>query len=203
MSGTGSSSEICSKPTRAGPAADLNSHNPVHLFSSGGNYLVSTGLYCRLAKPVRRVTALLLRNFGPFGRVVGYHHYVPHFARSLKRVSARFPRIWPKSQSTSPPAAFSRKKSSSASTWAPPTPWWPTFTPKTASLAPSTTRAGAPSCRRWCIFRAGGETPSVGTDAKQYLLTDPENTIYSVKRLLGKSYQDLEPARRRPGLQGD
>jgi molecular chaperone HscA len=40
-------------------------------------------------------------------------------------------------------------------------------------------------------FPAGGDTPIVGTDAKQYLLTDPQNTIYSVKRLLGKSYKDL------------
>ncbi len=40
-------------------------------------------------------------------------------------------------------------------------------------------------------FPPGGETPIVGTDAKQYLLTDSENTIYSVKRLLGKSYRDL------------
>ncbi len=31
----------------------------------------------------------------------------------------------------------------------------------------------------------------VGNAAKDYLLTDPANTIYSVKRLLGKSYQDL------------
>ncbi|QIX61062.1 Fe-S protein assembly chaperone HscA [Hymenobacter sp. BT18] len=40
-------------------------------------------------------------------------------------------------------------------------------------------------------FPAGGETPIVGTEAKEYLLTDPQNTIYSVKRLLGKSYKDL------------
>ncbi|GAA3948548.1 Fe-S protein assembly chaperone HscA [Hymenobacter algoricola] len=40
-------------------------------------------------------------------------------------------------------------------------------------------------------FPAGGAEPLVGTDAKEYLLTDPQNTIYSVKRLLGKSYQDL------------
>ncbi|AIZ64714.1 heat shock protein Hsp70 [Hymenobacter sp. DG25B] len=40
-------------------------------------------------------------------------------------------------------------------------------------------------------FPQGGETPIVGTDAKEYLLTDPQNTIYSVKRLLGKSYRDL------------
>ncbi|MCR5888603.1 Fe-S protein assembly chaperone HscA [Hymenobacter sp. J193] len=40
-------------------------------------------------------------------------------------------------------------------------------------------------------FPAGGETPIVGTEAKDYLLTDPQNTIYSVKRLLGKSYKDL------------
>ncbi|MGV3540848.1 MAG: molecular chaperone DnaK [Rufibacter sp.] len=31
----------------------------------------------------------------------------------------------------------------------------------------------------------------VGNAAKEYLITDPANTIYSVKRLLGKSYQDL------------
>ncbi|SHI68946.1 molecular chaperone HscA [Hymenobacter daecheongensis DSM 21074] len=40
-------------------------------------------------------------------------------------------------------------------------------------------------------FPAGGQEPIVGTEAKEYLLTDPQNTIYSVKRLLGKSYQDL------------
>ncbi|AHJ99164.1 Fe-S protein assembly chaperone HscA [Hymenobacter swuensis] len=40
-------------------------------------------------------------------------------------------------------------------------------------------------------FPAGGETPIVGTEAKDFLLTDPQNTIYSVKRLLGKSYKDL------------
>ncbi|WP_133271676.1 Fe-S protein assembly chaperone HscA [Hymenobacter radiodurans] len=37
----------------------------------------------------------------------------------------------------------------------------------------------------------GDDAPIVGTEAKQYLLTDPQNTIYSVKRLLGKSYRDL------------
>ncbi|GAB2770451.1 molecular chaperone HscA [Hymenobacter luteus] len=40
-------------------------------------------------------------------------------------------------------------------------------------------------------FPGGGDAPIVGTEAKQYLLTDPQNTIYSVKRLLGKSYHDL------------
>jgi molecular chaperone HscA len=32
----------------------------------------------------------------------------------------------------------------------------------------------------------------VGTEAKHYLLTDPANTIFSVKRLLGRSYADIE-----------
>lgn len=32
---------------------------------------------------------------------------------------------------------------------------------------------------------------NVGSEAKPYLLTDPERTIYSVKRLMGKSYQDI------------
>jgi len=40
-------------------------------------------------------------------------------------------------------------------------------------------------------FPADGHDPVVGTDAKEFLLTDPQRTIYSVKRLLGKSYRDL------------
>jgi molecular chaperone HscA len=40
-------------------------------------------------------------------------------------------------------------------------------------------------------FPAEDQAPIVGTDAKEYLLTEPQNTIYSVKRLLGKSYRDL------------
>ena len=32
----------------------------------------------------------------------------------------------------------------------------------------------------------------VGNEAKEYLITDPENTIFSVKRLLGRSYHDIE-----------
>jgi len=32
----------------------------------------------------------------------------------------------------------------------------------------------------------------VGNKAKEKLITDPQNTIYSVKRLMGKSYQDVE-----------
>ncbi|MBT9394793.1 Fe-S protein assembly chaperone HscA [Hymenobacter sp. NST-14] len=40
-------------------------------------------------------------------------------------------------------------------------------------------------------FPGGGDSPLVGTEAKEYLLTDPQNTIYSVKRLLGKSYHDV------------
>ena len=40
-------------------------------------------------------------------------------------------------------------------------------------------------------FPQGGAEPLVGTEAKEYLLSDPQNTIYSVKRLLGKSYHDL------------
>ena len=40
-------------------------------------------------------------------------------------------------------------------------------------------------------FPAASGTPIVGTDAKPYLLTEPQNTVYSVKRLLGKSYRDL------------
>lgn len=40
-------------------------------------------------------------------------------------------------------------------------------------------------------FGAPGEI-SVGHEAKEYLTTDPQNTIFSVKRLLGRSYKDVE-----------
>jgi Fe-S protein assembly chaperone HscA len=33
---------------------------------------------------------------------------------------------------------------------------------------------------------------TVGNEAKEYLTTDPHNTIFSVKRLLGRSYKDIE-----------
>jgi molecular chaperone HscA len=33
---------------------------------------------------------------------------------------------------------------------------------------------------------------TVGNEAKEYLITDPHNTIFSVKRLLGRSYKDIE-----------
>lgn len=40
-------------------------------------------------------------------------------------------------------------------------------------------------------FPADGADPVVGNEARDFLLTDPQRTIYSVKRLLGKSYRDL------------
>lgn len=33
--------------------------------------------------------------------------------------------------------------------------------------------------------------PTVGEDAKQFLVTEPQNTIFSAKRLMGKSYGDI------------
>jgi len=39
-------------------------------------------------------------------------------------------------------------------------------------------------------FGVGGDV-TVGNDAKNYLITDPQNTIFSVKRLLGRSYKDI------------
>ena len=33
---------------------------------------------------------------------------------------------------------------------------------------------------------------TVGEEAKKYLITDPQNTIFSVKRLMGKSYNDIK-----------
>ena len=40
-------------------------------------------------------------------------------------------------------------------------------------------------------FGAAGEI-TVGNEAKEYLITDPQNTVFSVKRLLGRSYNDIE-----------
>lgn len=40
-------------------------------------------------------------------------------------------------------------------------------------------------------FGPAGEI-TVGNEAKNYLLTDPQNTVFSVKRLLGRSYKDIE-----------
>ncbi|RYE16810.1 MAG: Hsp70 family protein, partial [Sphingobacteriaceae bacterium] len=39
-------------------------------------------------------------------------------------------------------------------------------------------------------FGESGEI-SVGNEAKNYLISDPQNTIFSVKRLLGRSYKDV------------
>ncbi len=39
-------------------------------------------------------------------------------------------------------------------------------------------------------FGEAGEI-TVGNDAKNYLITDPQNTIFSVKRLLGRAYKDI------------
>jgi molecular chaperone HscA len=37
-----------------------------------------------------------------------------------------------------------------------------------------------------------GANITVGEEAKQYLVTDPANTIFSAKRLMGKTYQDVK-----------
>src|SRR5690606_15426615 len=34
--------------------------------------------------------------------------------------------------------------------------------------------------------------PVVGHEAKDFLISDPQNTIFSVKRLLGRSYKDIQ-----------
>ena len=41
------------------------------------------------------------------------------------------------------------------------------------------------------IIHFGDKELSVGDQAKQFLLSDQENTIFSVKRLMGKSYNDI------------
>src|SRR5688500_12158147 len=41
------------------------------------------------------------------------------------------------------------------------------------------------------IVHFGENTITVGEEAKQYLVSDPQRTIFSVKRLMGKSYNDI------------
>ena len=41
------------------------------------------------------------------------------------------------------------------------------------------------------VHFGAGEQITVGDEAKQYLVTEPHNTIFSVKRLMGKSYRDI------------
>src|SRR5918993_1087620 len=41
------------------------------------------------------------------------------------------------------------------------------------------------------IVHFGEGDVTVGDEAKQYLVAEPERTIFSVKRLMGKSYNDI------------
>ena len=36
------------------------------------------------------------------------------------------------------------------------------------------------------------QAPTIGNEAKEFLISDPQNTIFSVKRLLGRSYNDIQ-----------
>jgi molecular chaperone HscA len=40
-------------------------------------------------------------------------------------------------------------------------------------------------------FQTGGGL-IIGNEAKEYLISDPQNTIFSVKRLLGRSFKDVQ-----------
>jgi hypothetical protein len=77
---------------------------------------------------------------------------------------------------------------SSASTWAPPTPACPSW--KTASRRSSRTpRARAP--RRRSSPTEDGEV-LVGAPAKRQAVTNPKNTLYAVKRLIGRRFEEKE-----------
>src|SRR5688572_6765417 len=41
------------------------------------------------------------------------------------------------------------------------------------------------------VHFGNAESVSVGDEARQYLIAEPQNTIFSVKRLMGKSYNDI------------
>jgi len=42
------------------------------------------------------------------------------------------------------------------------------------------------------VHFGGNDNITVGEEAKSYLIAEPENTVFSVKRLMGKSYKDLK-----------
>jgi molecular chaperone HscA len=51
------------------------------------------------------------------------------------------------------------------------------------------------------VYFADNQEVTVGDAAKQHLASDPANTIYSVKRLMGKSYRDLADHDQQMGYQ--
>jgi molecular chaperone HscA len=73
------------------------------------------------------------------------------------------------------------------------------FVNKATQLAETVKEDGrnslVPSIVHFDANAAGNETiagVTVGTKAKHFLISDPQNTIYSVKRLMGKSYKDVK-----------
>ena len=81
---------------------------------------------------------------------------------------------------------------SSASIWAPPTAASPSWRAASRSSSP-TARARAPRPRWWPSPRAGERL--VGQIAKRQAITNPETTIYVVKRLIGRKFDDPEVKR--------
>ncbi|HMS53601.1 MAG TPA: Hsp70 family protein, partial [Chitinophagales bacterium] len=61
--------------------------------------------------------------------------------------------------------------------------------PTAATAATNETQQLVPSI---IYFNPGSTEILVGIEAKPHLISNPENTIYSVKRLMGKSYADVQ-----------
>ncbi|HNB53112.1 MAG TPA: Hsp70 family protein, partial [Anaerolineales bacterium] len=58
-----------------------------------------------------------------------------------------------------------------------------------------TTAEGSRLCPSVVAFNKNGER-LVGQTAKRQAVINPENTVYSVKRFIGKHYEEAEPARK-------
>ena len=75
----------------------------------------------------------------------------------------------------------------SVSTWAPPTPASPSW--KVASPRSSKTREGARTTPSIVAYQEDGEI-LVGAPAKRQAVTNPQNTMYAVKRLIGRKFDE-------------
>ncbi len=79
-------------------------------------------------------------------------------------------------------------RASSALTSAPPTAWWPTSTAALPRVIPDA--EGARCCPRSWRSRPAGVL--VGEAARRQLVRQPARTVYSVKRLMGRGYEDVK-----------
>jgi molecular chaperone DnaK len=78
---------------------------------------------------------------------------------------------------------------SSASTWAPPTPAWPSWRAGKPKVIENS--EGARTTPSIVAYMEDGEI-LVGAPAKRQAVTNPKNTLYAVKRLIGRRFEEKE-----------